>query len=203
MRRQGEFQIVCGLWLSPDFSDALAGRKEPPWVNHSNVVFSAVHRALSDLFPAGPRVEIQVPNDTIDQVAVHVRQDGRRGRSIRCEDFGTALLQAAKREHESVIDVSKSWAPLHALKTRSKAPPPAILPFVVTAPHFDNAMIWLASARPSLGLPAVPYPDQENKYNGTLPTAFIQRLGKIFGVPYEPMCVLDCMCMDEPPAGTS
>ena len=27
MRRQEEFQIVCGLWLSPDFSDALARRK--------------------------------------------------------------------------------------------------------------------------------------------------------------------------------
>lgn len=165
--------------------------------------FSALLGALSELFPAGPRVEIQVPNDTIDQVAVHVRQDGPRGRSIRCEDFGTALLQAAKQEHESIIDVSESWAPLHALKTHSKAPPPAILPFIVTAPHFDNAMIWLASARPSLGLPAVPYPGQENKYNGTLPTTFIERLGKIFGVPYEPMCVLDCMCMDDPPVGWS
>lgn len=202
-----KFQMVCGLWIAPDFSDAMAGREEPPRVNHSVVDFSALHRALSELFPFGPRVQIQVPNDTVDQVAIHVRQIGKRGASIRCEDFGTALLHCAKRNDQRIIDVSTAWAPLHALADRAFAPPPVILPFVVTAADFEDAMIWLAGTRPCLGLPkfdqveTMLYADQETKHNGTLPSVFLQQLGTIFGTPFEPISLLDRMCMDESPKG--
>ncbi|WP_438396954.1 hypothetical protein [Caballeronia sp. DA-9] len=202
MSRQNEFQIVCGLWLSPDFSDVLAGGKEPPWVNHSKVDFSTLHRSLLELFPAGPRVGIQVPNDAIAQVAVYVRQVGKPGRTIRCEDFAATLLQAAKSDDKRIIDVSTSWSLLHALSDRSKAPPPVILPFVVTASDFEDSMVWMASARQLLGLPALSDFDKHVKYSGTLPAGFVQQVSAIFGLPYEPMCVLDCMCMDEPSATT-
>lgn len=198
------FQMVCGLWITPDFTDAMAGRAEPPRVNHCVIDFSALHAALSELFPYGPPVQIQIPNDTIDQVSVHVRQLGKCGASIRCEDFGAALLQCAKRSDQRIIDVSAAWAPLHELADRAFAPPPVILPFVVTAADFEDAMIWQASTRPCLGLPAFDpaeamlYPDKETKDNGTLPPAFLQQLRKIFGTPFEPMSVLDRMYMDEP-----
>ncbi|CAE6969577.1 hypothetical protein [Paraburkholderia domus] len=202
-----QFQMVCALWITPDFTDVMAGRAEPPRVNHSAVDFAALHGAMSELFPYGPPVQIQLPNDTIDQVSVHVREAGKRGVSIRCEDFGAALLHSAKHNDKQIIDVSAAWAPLHALADRAFAPPPVILPFVVTATDFEDAMIWLASTRPCLRLPMVDpanpelYAGQEAKQNGTLPPVFLQQLRTIFGTPFEPMCVLDRMCMDKPPQG--
>lgn len=173
----------------PDFSDANAGRAEPPRVNHSQVDFAALHRALSELLPYGPPVEIQVPNDTIDQVTVHDRQGGRNGSTIRCEDFGAALLLCAKQDASRIIDVGKVWAPLHTLPDRAFAPPPVILPFVVTASDFEDAMIWMANARPSLDLPMLDLitmtadADQEADQNGTLPAVLLQQLKAIFGCP--------------------
>lgn len=199
------FQMVCGLWVTPDFTNALAGRTAPPRVNHSAIDFGALHGALAELFPYGPRVQIQVPNDTIDQVAVHVRRSGEQGGSIRCEDFGSALLRCAKGVTQHLVDVRAAWAPLHALPDRGFAPPPVILPFVVTAADFEDAMIWHASARPSLGLQvfnpmeAISASDQDEPDNGSLPAWFLDRLRKIFSTPFEPLSVLDRMAMDKPP----
>jgi hypothetical protein len=199
------FQMVCALWITPDFSDVMAGRAKPPRVNHSAVDFNALRGVLSDGFPYGPAAQIQVPNDTIDQVAVQARESGTRAASMRCEDFGAALLQIAKHRDLQILDVRAAWAPLHALKDRTFAPPPVILPFVVTTTDFDDAMLWFASTRPCLHLPVFDpvalalSSDQEASGNGTLPPVFLQRIGAIFGTPFEPMCVLDQMCMDKPP----
>jgi hypothetical protein len=126
------------------------------------------------MFTYGPPVRIQVPNDTIDQFAVHVRQTGKPGVSIRCEDFGSALLRCAKESSSDVIDVRNAWAPLHALPDRDFAPPPVILPFVVTAADFQDAIIWHSSTRPSLGLPvfnimeAIANPGEPASENGSI-----------------------------------
>ena len=138
---------------------------------------------------------------------VHVRQGGRNGPTLRCEDFGAALLLCAKQDASRIIDASTVWAPLHAFPDRDFAPPPVILPFVVTASDFEDAMIWMANARPSLGLPMLDLmamtagADPEVNQNGTLPPAFLKQLKAIFGLPYEPINVLDRICMDEPPQG--
>ena len=158
---------------------------------------------LARVVSCGSRVEIQVSNDTIDQVAVHVRQVGKPGRTIRCEDFAATLLQAAKSDDKRVIDVSTSWSLLHALSDRSKAPAPVILPFVVTASDFEASMVWMASARQSLGWPALSDSDKDIEYSETLPAGFVQQISAISGLSYEPMCVLDWMCMDEPSATTN
>lgn len=200
-----KFQMVCGLWVTPDFSQVLAGRAQPPRVNHMDVDFAALAEAIAALFPYGPPVEIQIPNDTIDQVAVHVRQSGKHGASMRCEDFGQALLRCAKLTKDSIIDVRSAWAPLHALPDRAFAPPPTILPFVVTAVDFEDAMIWHASTRPGLGLPmydptdSMLNPDKKVPANGSIPAEFRTKLKAIFGTPYEPMAVLDRMAMDAAP----
>lgn len=34
--------------------------------------FEKLAQALDEFFPYGPKVKIQVPNDTIDQVSVHI-----------------------------------------------------------------------------------------------------------------------------------
>lgn len=192
---------------NPDFSAGLAGRVQPPRVKHSAVDFEALQRALVEMFPYGPPVRIQVPNDTIDQVAVHMREQGRPGASIRCEDFGNALLKCAKESTGDVIDVRSKWKALYALPDRDFAPPPVILPFVVTATNFEDAMIWHSSTRPSLGLPAFDLLDamqhrsKPMSENGEIPPAFLKQLAAIFGTPYEAMSVLDRMAMDPAPEG--
>ena len=200
-----KFQMVCGLWVNPDFSQVLAGRAQPPRVNHSDVDFAALHAAICELFPYGPPVHIQLPNDTIDQVAVHVRASGKHSASMRCEDFGAALLSCAKKDNDEIVDVRASWAPLHELPDRAFAPPPVILPFVVTAEDFEDAMVWHASTRPRIELPAfdimdeMSNPGKEREENGTLPVEFRAALQRIFGTPYDPMTVLDRMAIDKAP----
>lgn len=200
-----EYRMVCGLWVTPDFTDVLNGKVEAPRVNHCEIDFLALHGALSELFPYGPPVRIQVPNDTIDQVSVHERQDGLVGASIRCEDFGQVLLSARKVD-EDIIDIRKEWFTLHSLPDRNFAPPPVILPFVVTATDFEDAMIWHASTQPSLGLPmfdpmaAMTNASQPERESGTLPKLFRQRLESIFGTPFEAMSLLDRMAAEKPPA---
>lgn len=200
-----QFQMVCGLWVTPDFTEVMAGRTPPPRVNHSRVDFAALRAALLDLFPYGPPITIQVPNDTIDQVSVYVRVEGAVSASMRCEDFGHALLKSAKRSSAEVVDVRSEWAALHALPDREFAPPPIILPFVVTARDFEDAMIWQANTRPRIGLKvfdpfnAMQASDATEVESGTLPPVFRGHLAEIFGSPFQAMAVLDRMAMDKPP----
>ena len=201
-----QFQMACGLWVTPDFSDAIAGRVAPPRVNHSQVDFLALADAVAGLFHFGPPVTIQVANDTIDQVSVHLRSTGAVSASMRCEDFGAALLKQAKTCKGQVINIRSGWQILHALRDRNFAPPPVIIPFVVTATDFEDAMIWHASTRPSIGLPVFNPLDEVGKQakelpqNGMLPDSFRQKLEDIFCVKYEAMCVLDRMVMNKVPA---
>lgn len=205
------FKLALGLWISPDFSQVLAGREKPPRVNHLNLDFLALRGALKSTFHYGPRVEILVPNDSIDQVTLHTRA-GMLGtqapdvESARCIDFGAAMLRCVANSKDGVIDVRAAWQPLHAtpVKDRAFAPPPVILPFVVLAEDFEDAMIWQASCRPVLGLPifdplkTILGHDQGDP-EGELPEGLRLRLKDIFGTPFEMSGLLDRMAMDRPP----
>lgn len=198
------FKLVMGLWVVPDFSEVEAGRQEPPRLNHSKVDFEALADFYRELFPYGPPVSIQVPNDTIDQVTVHMRQTpGENPEALRCSDFGEKLLAQALKHKGTVVDVRKAWQSLHFLKDRNFAPPPVLLPFVVTATDFEDAMIWTAACRPSLGLrpfDVLGEGSQEEKHNGTLPQATLDRLAQILGSPFKPMAVLDRLASSPLPA---
>jgi hypothetical protein len=196
------YSIVCSLWISPDFSDVLAGRKAPPRLNHDQVNFSELNAFIKELFPYGPPVTIQVPNDTIDQVTMHLRQGQSTEQAIRCVDFGQLLLAAAKKQKSPVVSIRAAWKPLHALPERTFAPPPVLLPFVVTAADFEDAMLWWGSTRPSIGLQMVDIfePQAPVEHQGHLPKFALQRLDAIFGSPFETHAVLDRMCADPAPA---
>lgn len=200
------YSMVCALWVAPDFSDVMAGHKHPPRVDRSEVDFSAVCTFLEELFPYGPPVAIQVPNDTIDQVTVHTRQAHGAAPTMRCEDFGKALLAQAQQQPDPIVDVSRAWERLHALSDRKAAPPPTILPFVVTAADFEDAVLWRASARPALGLPTLGAMDfagaqgQAVAHEGALPATALAQLERIFGMPFQRSAVLDEMYSDPPPA---
>ena len=203
------FKLAVGLWVSPDFSLVMSGRAKPPRIDHRHLDYLALRDALKTAFRYGPAVNISVPNDTIDQVTVHLRA-GMLGAeapdlaSARCSDFGEAMLRCVSKEH--VIDVRNAWQSLHAIPVRDRAfaPPPVIIPFVVEALDFEEAMIWQASCRPVLGLlPFDPFKaalgvDQRDP-EGTLPADLQERLNDIFGSPFEKSALLDRMAMDKAP----
>jgi len=198
------FSMVCALWIAPDFSDVMNGNRPPPFVDRGEVDFSAVCTFLEQLFPYGPPVTIQVPNDTIDQVTVHMRQAHGTVPTMRCEDFGKALLAQAHQQPDPIVDVSQAWGCLHALGDRKAAPPPTILPFVVTAADFEDAVIWRASTRSALGLPALDPTDALRStpvdHEGALSPEALAQLEKIFGTPFQSAAVLDEMYSDPRPA---
>lgn len=204
------FRVVMGLWLAPDFTAVMEGKAEPPRINHSKVDFGELVTALRGLFPNGPHARIRVANDTVDQVTVHHRSGISLATSptgsIRCEDFGHALLMNAASQHGDVIDVRRAWQALHSLADRNFAPPPVLIPFIIEAADFDDAMIWQASARPSLGLPFPGVrqdisgkPGGDRPPEGKLPEAVRKRLGLIFGCDFLPSAFLEIMAMDTPP----
>ncbi|MFM0144954.1 hypothetical protein [Paraburkholderia sp. RL18-085-BIA-A] len=205
------FRAVMGLWLAPDFTAVMEGNAEPPRINHSKVDFGELATALRELFPNGPHVRIRVANDTVDQVTVHYRSGISLATaptgSIRCEDFGHALLNNAASQDGDVIDVRRAWQPLHSLADRNFSPPPVLIPFIIESADFEDAMIWQASAKPSLGLPFLPDALQEmlgesrgdKTPEGELPEAIRERLGRIFGCEFLPSALLDRMAMDKPP----
>lgn len=198
------FRMVCGLWVTPDFSEVEAGRQEAPRTKHSTIDYLALVSFFKELFPYGPPVTIRVPNDTIDQVTLHFRQEPTSEPTMRCEDFGKVLLGEAKKQKTSVIDIRASWKSLHILPDREFAPPPTVLPFVVTATDFEDAMLWHANTRPSLGLRPFDILEALNQepmeQNGVLAEPARKRLEAIFGTPFEANSVLAEMYSDPLPA---
>lgn len=208
------FRVVLGLYVTPDFAAVMAGTEEPPWVDHSKVDFDALALTLGELFHYGPSVKIRVPNDTIDQVTIQGRMgiipgQRRHPGDPRCGDFGKILLESARRQPDgTVIDVWDSWSPLHSLKDRTLAPPPSMLPMLIEAKDFEDAMIWHASAKTALGLPflspqmaQITGESQKDETEGMLPKAYCKRLGKIFGCKFEQFSIIDRLAMDKPPVG--
>lgn len=193
-------QVVC-LWVSPDFTAFQQGRGEAPRVNHSMVDFRRLHAALATEFRFGPKVSIQVANDTIDQVTVHTRM-AQDPDDIRCADFGENMLKVAQSSAGDVLDVRRAWASLHVLEDRDYAPPPIGIPFLVTAADFEDAQIWLASTRPQLGLrPYDPFdePSASERDEGRLSKKLKSSLESIFRVPFEQFALLTRVASDQLP----
>lgn len=205
------FRVALGLYVTPDFAAVMAGRSDPPWIFHSQIDFEALAVLFSELFHFGPPVQIRVPNDSIDQVTLQGRQGQIPGQrkhpgDPRCSDFGTTLLRCADQQSGRVIDTLDAWLPLHSIKERVPAPPPSLLPFVIEAKDFEDAMIWSSSAKTVLGLsflpremaraPGEPSSDVEE---GTLPKAYRKRLGDLFGCKFEATSIIDRLAMDPLP----
>lgn len=205
------FRVALGLYVTPDFSDVMAGKCEPPWVDHSKVDFIALAATLTELFNYGPPIVLRVPNDSIDQVTIQGRWGqipGQKKHSgdARCADFGSVLLDCADRQNGTVIDVWDAWLPLHSLNNRNPAPPPCMLPFVIEAKDFEDAMIWSASAKVALGLPFLT-PDMarmmgetpSDREEGTLPTLYRKKIGDLFGCKFDEFSIIDRLAMDRMP----
>lgn len=209
-----KFHLVLGLHISPDFSEAEAGRAPPPRVDHDKVDFQKLRAALKATFQYGPGVEILVPNDTIDQLTVHMRFGTIPGvpaapteHLMSFRDFGEALLELVGTQSDGIIDVREAWKPKHwvYVRDRSYAPPPVVLPFVVVAEDFADAIIWQANTRPALELELYePFEDLtpgQAKQDGRISQEFQESLLDIFGCRYEayPSLVYR-MAMDKAPA---
>jgi hypothetical protein len=216
-KKSKPFRMALAVWVAPDYSAVMAGRGEPPRINHSSVDFKALRGVLVEAFPSGPRVEIIVPNDTIDQVTVQTRAGtvkltgiapARSEDELRCADFGKALLACVDTSVDGVANVRAAWKPFHArpVQDRDFAPPPTIVPFVVIAEDFEDAQIWQANCRPVFGLPvfdvlaAALGQSQGDDKESKLPESIRQGLGKIFGTPFQSAGLLDRLAMDQLPS---
>jgi hypothetical protein len=200
-----KFRVVCGIWLTPDFSAFHQGKTPQPMVCHSTVDFHALGRALLSLFSRSGRVDIQVPNDTVDIVTVEVRsqQPGATTDFRFCRDFAGALLSLARLETSDVLHIRPVWEDLHALPDRDAAPPPVLLMFVVTATSFEDAVSWMSDAGTAFGLrPADPLgsDDTEDEQAALLPPMFHSTLEVLFSCAFERGCIFDQICTDPPPA---
>lgn len=213
---KNKFLLAVGLWITPDFSDVEAGRAKPPRVNHDLISYRELRELLKATFTFGPPVDLLVPNDTVDQVTAHMRMGMFPGvaaaatENMRASrDFGTSMLELAGEAVDGVIDVRRSWGSKHAqpVRDRAFAPPPSMLPFVVVAEDFEDAMIWHASTRPVLGLQVFDpmkalIGEPINHEGGKLPGNFAARLKTIFGCSFSPFpAMLDRLAMDAPPSG--
>lgn len=202
------FKLVAALWITPDFTEVEAGRREAPRIDHSRLDYRKLASFLEELFPFGPRPSIQVANDTIDQVTIHMRQvPGAPAQpTMRCEDFGQVLLSRAKTQKSTVVNVRSDWQRLHYLKDRDSAPPPMVIPFVATFEDFEDAMIWMSNTRPSLGLPpfdilkSMEDRRAQKEMEGNLSQEALAKLEVIFGTPFSPPALLDRMAWDNPPS---
>jgi hypothetical protein len=202
------YRAVYCLWITPDFSEVMAGRAEPPRINHDRIDFTALAALLDGVFHYGPPKTIHVPNDTIDQTTVHTRLGlvhlpQKRGvGSYRCEDFGKAALVALRSSAETVFDVRAAWKPLHYLPDRSFAPPPCGVVFVMETDDFEDNMIGGASLRPVIGLQMIGQgfgPPPENEA-GQLPDDLKSGLERIFSCQFERECVVDRIAQDAAPS---
>lgn len=217
-RNSKPFRMALAVWVSPDYSAVMAGRAAPPRVNHSKIDFKTLRGLIASTLTYGPPVEILVPNDTIDQVTVQSRAGTVRlpgiapatsDETIRCADFGKAMLNCSDAAQDGVINVRAAWKALHALpiQDRDFAPPPMIIPFVVVADDFEDAQIWQASCRPIFGLPvfdplaAALGKSQGDDLESKLPESLRIGLKEIFGTPFESAGMLDRLWMDKPPKG--
>lgn len=195
------------LWITPDFNDVMAGRAEPPRVDHDQINFPALADLLGTVFHYGPPKRIQVANDTIDQTTVHTRMGipgmpRRPGRgTYRCEDFGEALLAAGRGNAAVVIDVRKAWRSLHYLEDRTFAPPPVGIVFLIESEDFEDGMIAGASLRPAIGMQMIGpgFPPMPETEGGRLPDALKEGLEDIFGCPFERECVVDRIAQESAP----
>ena len=208
---KAKFRLALGLWVTPDFSAVMAGRSKPPRVNHDGISFAQLRALLQSTFVYGPPVDILVPNDTVDQVTAHMRMGMVPGVKAAasedlcaCRDFGVTMLELAGNASDGVIDVRKAWYAQHAdpVRDRSYAPPPLLLPFVVVANDFEDAMIWHASTRPLFGLepfdPMLALAGERTSFRGgRLPKALQAGLRDVFGCPFDEFpSMLDLLSMD-------
>lgn len=206
------FKAVYGLWVAPDFSRVQAGLEEPPRVNHDEIDYVALRQALVDTFRYGPRPEIFVANDTIDQVTMHLRAGVFSGASpdmerAQCKEFAEAMLRLKAPPSGGVIDVRRAWAQLHAgpVRDRTYAPPPVIIPFLIKSVDFEDAIIWESQCRYPMGLsPFDIMKELEGKAQvdgeSRLPPELQSQLGEIFGTPFIQPGLLVRMASNKMPA---
>jgi hypothetical protein len=203
----GPFRMVYNLWLAPSFERVLAGKAQPPFVDHNAVDFEYLRAVLADEFRFGSPLQIRLANDTIDQVTVHMRQARQNPRRIKCQDFAGLLLTEASKQTLGIIDIRRQWALLHHLTDRRNAPPPVLVPIVVEASDAEDGIMWSHQARMGLGVKAA-HPDvamdlarqkKNDDHQGHLTVRLHKALAKCFNTPYLPFCLLDWAASDPLP----
>ena len=196
--------IPYALWITPHFTeDMILGRLPPPHINLNAVNWSSLLHALEKKFQAQQQgVTMRIANDAIDQVTVHMRQANcsRNGSTdIQCFDFGDALLAKAEISQGEVIDIQREWEDLHHLENRLPAPPPIMIPLVLSG-EVEDIVIFVHNIRHHLrikaaqdlihSLPSMDSPVNEGDHQGYLPDDLREVIGEHIGMEYQAESVI-------------
>jgi hypothetical protein len=199
------FRLVAGLWISPDFSEVVAGRGQPrPSVDHDAIDYPGLVDFLERHFYCGEHVVLRLPNDTVDHVTVHARMRGTSPELARCHDFAEQLLDAAVGGRNP-ISIRHAWEMLHRHKDRRRAPPPVLFMFMIEG-AFEAVTIWHAQASMRLGIRAADLSVllsgrmKDSDHDGRLTDELSAELERQFGVPYQRRCQLAKMVSSPPPS---
>tara|TARA_R110002033_G_scaffold135713_4_gene175376 strand:+ start:63993 stop:64613 length:621 start_codon:yes stop_codon:yes gene_type:complete len=147
--------IPHALWITPHFtSEMKSGEVSCPYVDYGSVDWEGLLKSLEDIFkPENGRVKIRIANDSIDQVTIHMKQTGQLAGTIECFDFGEMLQAKAKLSKNRVIPIQEEWKDLHFLKNRRHAPPPLMIPLVISG-QLEDIIFFVHSICMHLGITA-------------------------------------------------
>jgi hypothetical protein len=207
--KEKPFCRVYGLWLCPIIRNGSAGGYGVANINHQSFNYSALGELIGDLFWQSAKVQLRLPNDSIDiatfdnRVAEMNSSNGVINSNNLFSDLGKLVMRNANNHENGVIDLrkSKSWLSKKSqFANVDKVYPPMIIPICVLSDRAEDTYWWymhsletinnaplplVNMARAFAGKPAV------NKTNqGVLPTIFLEKLGKMFEVAFEPKAML-------------
>ena len=177
-----------------------AGEEPPPYINHDEIDWTSLVGSFRSAFEhALQRVTLRLADDTVDLTVIQRRLQGFDPGPIDCKDFGELLLVGSVNTRKSLIPIRSAWEPLQFIRDRSQAPPPVLIPLVISGPGTEVG-ICLHSMRLLLGvraahdmMAAIATPPEElpdDFHQGHLPTGLLNTLEQAFGLPYESLCTL-------------
>jgi len=195
------------LWITPNFSTEMEmGIVPPPRVDHDKVDWEGFLAVLEAKFQAKQQgVNMRLCDDTIDQVTIHMKECGELPGTIECLEFGAALQDKAKRSKKSIVPIRSEWSTLHYLEDRKQAPPPVMLPLVLSG-QVDDIVLFVNNIRLHLGIKfagdvmgmIMQTPIKEEDHQGHLSPDLLELFESHFGLAYKSYAVITPLVKIDP-----
>lgn len=203
------FCRVYGLWLCPTIGVGATGGYDVANLNHSEFNYRALGEMLGDLFWQASKVQLRLPNDSIDIATFDARlaamnaSNGEINSSNVFSEFGNLVMRNANTHDHGVIDIrkSKSWVGKKSKAAQAdRVYPPQIIPLCVLSNRAEDTNWWYLHALEAINNAPLPLTNLARAFSGkppvtklnqgVLPKAVLERLGEMFEVVFEPKAML-------------
>lgn len=191
--------IPHALWITPKFSpQEIAGTAPPPHINMNRIDWITILAYLENKFKALEKgVTLRIANDAIDQVTIHMKEIGQLQGTVECFEFGNALQKKAKRTKQKVIPIQQEWKSLHFIKNRNSAPPPIMIPLIMSG-QVEDIILFVRDIQICLGIRMATdinlmlskSPLTEDNTQGHLTTDLTDLFEKHFNVAFESFSII-------------